>query len=132
VKRLVVVLACVAVAVGASAAGSAPPREGPPDQIDHTNAAVGWDGTNYLVLWDEFDVTKKTDDTRGARVRPDGTVLDPAGLEIVPGRIVRAHCSVGRVRRTRSRRVGVVIAQTPRPRARRPAGTRVNLVVGRR
>jgi hypothetical protein len=72
---------------------------------------------------DEFDVTKKTDDTRGAHVRPDGTVLDPDGLRIVSpelafdgDRAVRAN----------------VIAQSPRPRARRPAGTRVNLVVGRR
>jgi Tol biopolymer transport system component len=47
-------------------------------------------------------------------------------------RIRRAHCSVGRVRRTRSRRVGRVIAQSPRAGVRRPRGARVNLVVGRR
>jgi hypothetical protein len=47
-------------------------------------------------------------------------------------RIRRAHCRVGRVRRARSRLVGRVIAQRPRPGVRRAAGTPVNLVVGRR
>ena len=47
-------------------------------------------------------------------------------------RIRRAHCRVGRVRRAYSRRVGRVLAQSPRAGARRPAGTRVNLLVGRR
>ena len=47
-------------------------------------------------------------------------------------RIRKAHCSVGRIRRMSSRRVGRVIKQSPRPGARRPRGARVNLVVGRR
>jgi beta-lactam-binding protein with PASTA domain len=47
-------------------------------------------------------------------------------------KIRRAHCSVGRVRRTKSRRVGHVIRQSPAPGARRARGTRVSLVVGRR
>ncbi len=48
-------------------------------------------------------------------------------------RITRAHCRVGRVRRARSpRRVGRVLSQSPRAGVRRAAGTRVNLVVGRR
>jgi Tol biopolymer transport system component len=47
-------------------------------------------------------------------------------------RIRSAHCRVGRVRRVHSRRVGRVMAQRPAPGARRPAGTKVNLVVGRR
>jgi plastocyanin len=46
--------------------------------------------------------------------------------------IRRSRCSVGRVRRARSRRVGRVISQSPRAGARRLRGTRVNLVVGRR
>jgi PASTA domain/F5/8 type C domain len=50
--------------------------------------------------------------------------------------LIRAHCRVGRVRRTHSRRIGTgrVIAQTPRAGTQRPPGTRVNLVVssGRR
>ena len=47
-------------------------------------------------------------------------------------RIRHAHCSVGRVRSSRSRRVARVLSQSPRAGARRPRGTRVNLVVGRR
>jgi hypothetical protein len=84
-EGLVVVLACVAVAFGASAAGSAPPREGPPDQIDHTNAAVGWDGTNYLVPWDELDVMKKTEDTRARACLPTGPCSIPMDFGSPPG-----------------------------------------------
>ena len=47
-------------------------------------------------------------------------------------RIRRADCSVGRVRRVRSKRRGRVLAQFPRAGARGPRGTRVRLVVGRR
>jgi TolB protein len=56
------------------------------------------------------------------------------GLRLVRARmrISRARCSVGRVRRTRSRRVGRVVAQSPAPGTRRPVRSRINLVVGRR
>jgi beta-lactam-binding protein with PASTA domain len=47
-------------------------------------------------------------------------------------RIRRANCRVGRVRRARSRRVGRVIAQRPRPGVVRARNTPVHLVVGRR
>ena len=47
-------------------------------------------------------------------------------------RIRRANCSVGRVRRARSRRIGRVIGQSPRAGAVRSSGFPVNLVVGRR
>jgi beta-lactam-binding protein with PASTA domain len=47
-------------------------------------------------------------------------------------RIRNARCRVGRIRRARSRRVGRVLRQSPRPGVVRPVGTRVNLVVGRR
>jgi len=47
-------------------------------------------------------------------------------------KIRRAHCGVGRVKkRVSARRVGRVIAQTPRPGAVRARGAKVNLVVGR-
>jgi beta-lactam-binding protein with PASTA domain len=46
--------------------------------------------------------------------------------------IRRANCSTGRVRRARSRRIGRVIAQSPRAGAVKRRGTKVNLVVGRR
>jgi PASTA domain/Divergent InlB B-repeat domain len=47
-------------------------------------------------------------------------------------RIRRANCSVGRIRYARSKRArGRVIAQSPRPGARRPRGAKVNLAVSR-
>jgi beta-lactam-binding protein with PASTA domain len=39
---------------------------------------------------------------------------------------------VGRIRRARSRRVGRVLRQNPRPGRRLAVGARVNLIVGRR
>jgi hypothetical protein len=53
-------------------------------------------------------------------------------LRRAKSRIRAKHCSLGRVRRARSRRVGRVIAQTPRPGAVRARGTKVKLVIGRR
>jgi hypothetical protein len=47
-------------------------------------------------------------------------------------RIRGTYCAVGRIRRARSRRVGRVIAQSPRPNVIRRRGYPVNLVVGRR
>jgi beta-lactam-binding protein with PASTA domain len=47
-------------------------------------------------------------------------------------KIRRAHCSVGRIRRAHSRRVGRVISQSPRPGAVKRRGFPVKLVVGRR
>ena len=47
-------------------------------------------------------------------------------------RIRRARCSVGRIRRARSRRVGRVIGQSPRPGVFKRRGFPVKLVVGRR
>jgi beta-lactam-binding protein with PASTA domain len=46
--------------------------------------------------------------------------------------IRRAGCSVGRIRRVRSRRSrGIVLAQRPRPGALLPRGGRVHLAVSR-
>jgi subtilisin family serine protease len=47
-------------------------------------------------------------------------------------RIRRANCSVGRIRRVRSRRVGRVLRQSPRAGAVKRRGFKVTLVVGRR
>jgi hypothetical protein len=48
-------------------------------------------------------------------------------------RAIRAlDCSVGRIRRVRSKRVGRVLAQSPRAGVVRRRGFRVRLVVGRR
>ena len=47
-------------------------------------------------------------------------------------RIRAKHCTVGRIRRARSKRAGRVIAQSPRPGRRLARGSRVSLVLGRR
>jgi beta-lactam-binding protein with PASTA domain len=47
-------------------------------------------------------------------------------------KIRRARCSVGRIRRARSRRPGRVIGQSPRPGVFKRRGFPVKLVVGRR
>jgi beta-lactam-binding protein with PASTA domain len=47
-------------------------------------------------------------------------------------KIKKAHCKVGKIRRTHSRRVGRVIGQSPRPGVKKPNGFKVKLVVGRR
>ena len=52
-------------------------------------------------------------------------------LRVARSRLRRARCSVGSVRRVRSRRVGVVLRQSPRPGWERERGAPVNLVVGR-
>jgi hypothetical protein len=54
-------------------------------------------------------------------------------LRAARARLRRAHCRTGRVRTRRStvRKRGRVLSQSPRPGARRPAGARVRLTVGR-
>jgi len=54
-------------------------------------------------------------------------------LRVARARILQSNCSVGRVRRKRSWPwlIGIVIKQSPGPGKVRPAGTPVNLVVGR-
>jgi beta-lactam-binding protein with PASTA domain len=53
-------------------------------------------------------------------------------LRTAKRRIKKAHCTVGRVRRARSKRVGRVVAQSPKPRTKLKRGAKVRLVVGRR
>jgi beta-lactam-binding protein with PASTA domain len=47
-------------------------------------------------------------------------------------RIKARHCAVGRIRRARSKRVGRVIGQNPKPGAVKRFGFPVKLVIGRR
>src|SRR6185295_4961728 len=47
------------------------------------NPAAGFDGTNYLVVWeDNRTAVDSSTDLWGARVSAQGQVLDPAGIPI--------------------------------------------------
>jgi hypothetical protein len=113
--------------------------------------AIAYDGTNYLVAW--TDHRGSLADIYGARVTPSGRVLDPHGLllstesplrpcrvprvvglplERARARLHSAGCSVGGVRRTRSKRHGRVLWQSMRAGTVRSNGYPVWLVIGRR
>jgi hypothetical protein len=103
--------------------------------------SVAYGRANYLVAWQ--DLRADVGDIYGARVSQAGVVLPSRRMCRVPRvigmtratartAITRAQCRVGRIRTLRSRRVGRVIRQSPKPGAVRPRGARVTLVVGRR
>jgi hypothetical protein len=43
---------------------------------------VAWDGTNFFVVWTDDRSVTTYDDIYGARVSPQGEVLDPDGIQI--------------------------------------------------
>jgi phosphoribosylformylglycinamidine (FGAM) synthase PurS component len=43
---------------------------------------VGFDGEDFLVVWQDHRASDSTSDIYGARVTPQGSVLDPAGLVV--------------------------------------------------
>ena len=53
--------------------------EGPNDA---RNPALSFDGTNYLVAWEDYNRDVNEPDIYGTRVTPGGQVLDSAGLAI--------------------------------------------------
>jgi len=51
-------------------------------QGNRDRARVGWDGKNFLVVWQQENPAPTQSDIVGARVSPDGKVLDPDGILI--------------------------------------------------
>ena len=61
---------------------------------DQSSAAVGFDGANFLVAWEEFR-GGSWEDIFGARVTPEGTVLDPSGIAISQAAKDQCYPAVG-------------------------------------
>ena len=56
--------------------------------------AVAFDGANYLVVWSDGRVGRMDRDIYGARVTPDGTVLDPGGFLVADDTSDQAYPAV--------------------------------------
>ena len=75
------------IGVGAPVArGHADPRAGAhggPVEVPHySGISVAFDGTNHLVVWMASPDGSTNTDIRGARVAPNGTILDAQGIRI--------------------------------------------------
>lgn len=55
-----------------------------PEPSYQSNSAIAFDGSNYLVVWQDTRRAPNEYHIWGTRVHPDGRVLDPAGIPISP------------------------------------------------
>jgi hypothetical protein len=64
--------------------------------VDHEDSpSVGFDGTNFLVVWQDDRAHVWIDDVYGARVTPQGAVLDTAGFAISRAANSQQHPALG-------------------------------------
>jgi beta-lactam-binding protein with PASTA domain len=94
---------------------------------------AGWSGACTGKA--SCSLTMTVDRAATARFRAKCVVPKLVGLTLkkARARIVRAHCTVGKVRRKASakRKQGKVLAQKPRPGRRLAPGAKVSLTVGK-
>ena len=55
---------------------------------------VAWNGTNFLVVWQDFRLQTNSYDIRAARASGTGTLLDPSGITIAATTAVEAEPDV--------------------------------------
>ena len=55
------------------------------DPGNHCLPSVGFDGTNFFVVWTGPNATTGVNELYGARVSRSGTVLDPGGIQLTTG-----------------------------------------------
>ena len=58
---------------------------------DQKNPAVAFDGTNYFVVWEDNRINQYNYDIYGARVTPDGVLLDTGGIAIAEAQEYQIH-----------------------------------------
>jgi hypothetical protein len=62
-------------------------------QGTQTTSSVAFDGTNFLVVWEDERINTQRD-IFGARVSPQGTILDPVGFPICTSPSVQSNVNV--------------------------------------